>query len=114
MGDVYINIMDKIEVFFMLLCLSGMMIVTYKDYALKRGWSVGAYYRSDSSFLRILGSIVLLGGFVISFFYVKWYIVLFGLFLIWLLGGFVTALFKEKTQIISIVVFFVSFIVFFF
>lgn len=110
MGTVHINIMDKIEMFFLLFCLSGMMIVTYKDYALKRGWTVGEYYRYDSSFLRTFGSIVLLGGFVVAFFYIKWYIVLFGLFLIWLLGGFITALFKEKTQIISIILFFVSFL----
>jgi len=103
--------MDKIEVFFLLLCLSGMMIVTYKDYALKRGWRIGEYHRNDSSFLRTFGSILLLGGFIISFFYVKWYFVLFGLFLIWLFGGFITALFKEKTQIISIILFFVSFLV---
>lgn len=96
--------------FFLLLCLSGMMIVTYKDYALRRGWRIGEYYRSDSGFLRTFGTIVFLSGAIISFFYIKWYFVLSGIFLIWLLGGFIIALFKEKTQIISVILFFASFL----
>lgn len=104
--------MDKIEVFFLLLCFSGMMIVTYRDYALRNGWRIGELYRSE--LLRTLGSIVFLGGFIISFFYVKWYLVLFGIFLIWLIGGFFTTFFREKTLIISVVLFLASFLVLFF
>lgn len=102
--------MDKIELFFLSVGLSGMMIITYKGYALQRGWRVGEYFMNDGSPLRTFGTIVLFGGFIGSFFYITWYKVLLGMLLIWLLGGFITSLLKEKSQIISVILFFVSFV----
>lgn len=88
-----------------------MMITAYKDFALKRGWTIGEYHRSDSSVLRTIGSIVFLGGIITSFFYVRWYLVLFGVVMIWSIGGFLTAIFREKTQIISILLLLLSFVI---
>lgn len=110
MGTMFYNIMEKIELFFLLFGLSGMLIITYKGYALQKGWPIGEYFMNDGSLLRTFGTLVLFGGFIASFFYVKWYQALLGLVTVWLVGGFVTALLKEKTQVVSVFLFFVSFV----
>lgn len=106
--------MTSIEVFFFLLCLSGIMIISYKDLALRKGWTIGEYYDSDVSVVRTLGGLSFLGSLIVSFFYIKWYLVVFGVILAWVMAARLTFFLKEKAQFVSILLLLSSFIVLFF
>lgn len=102
--------MTNLHIFFLLLCTTGMTIISYKNYAFKSGWPIGTMFVSDSSIVKIIGLLSIVGSFIVSFFFIKWYIVLIGLLISWLLSGFITALLRKHTQIFSVFLFILSWI----
>ena len=100
--------MTNIELFFLLLYTSGVTIISYSSYARKRGWPVGKMFDSDSSIIKIIGMLAIFGSAIAAFFFIKWYLVLIGLVGGWLLSGAISALFTRHTQILSVVLFLVS------
>lgn len=102
--------MTNIEVFFLTIYTSGVTILSYKAYALKRGWPIGALFVSDSSILKIIGLLSIFGSAITAFFFIKWYFVLVGLFSGWLISGLVSALFTKYTQYLCLFLFIISWI----
>lgn len=81
--------------------VSGITIISYKNYATTRGWSIGAMYYSDANFLKTIAIASMIISAVTAFFYAEWYYVVAGLAAGWILSGIITALFRSFTQILA-------------
>jgi len=103
--------MNSLELFFLTLFTAGVTIISYKGYALQKGWAIGQMYHSDSSILKIVGLLSIGSSFIISFFYIKWYFVLLGALIGWLISGAITAIFRVNTQWIALFLLIASFII---
>ncbi|WP_152538689.1 hypothetical protein [Aquimarina macrocephali] len=109
--------MTNLQLSIIFLFISGLMITTYKDYARKKGWAIGEYFDSDSSILRILGTISFLGSFIAGFFHFKWYFVVIGAVVGWIISLLITNIMKTNSQWIStllLVIGFVLLVIYFF
>jgi hypothetical protein len=102
--------MTNIELFFLALYTSGVTIISYKGYAQKKGWPIGSMFESDSSIIKIIGILSIIGSAIAAFFFIKFYWILAGLFVGWILSGLISAIFAKHTQIISIILFIISWI----
>lgn len=102
--------MTNLDFFFLILYTSGVTIISYKDLAIQRGWSIGTMYYSDSSILKIVGLFAIFGSAISSFFYVKWYNVLIGLIVGWMISRLISSLFTKYTQYLCILMFLISWI----
>lgn len=102
--------MTNLELFFLTIYTSGVTIISYKGYAQKKGWPIGEMFESDSSIIKIIGLLATWGSAIAAFFFIKWYLVLIGLIGGWLLSGFISAIFTKNTQILSLVLFIISWI----
>lgn len=102
--------MTTLEWFFLLLFTAGITIISYKGYAVRKGWPIGNMYYSDSSILKIIGILSMASSLIIAFFYIKWYFVIGGAILSWLISGAITALFRVNTQYVAIIMLLLSFI----
>lgn len=102
--------MTNLDFFFLILYTSGITIISYKDLAIQRGWSIGSMYYSDSSFLKIVGLFAIFGSAISSFFYIKWYSVIVGLILGWLISRLISSIFRANTQYLCILMFLTSWI----
>ena len=99
--------MTNIDLFFLTLFVSELIIVSYGPYASKKGWPIGLLFTSTSPLL-VIGGIGMFGSPIVAFFYIKWYFVIIGI-----IGGFVislilTELLKKNSQFFSILLFIVS------
>lgn len=101
--------MTTLECFFLTLFTAGITIISYKGYAVQKGWPIGSMYYSDSSILKIIAMLSMLSSFIIAFFYIKWYFVVGGSLVSWWISGALTALFRISTQYIAIVMLILSF-----
>ncbi|NLK93431.1 MAG: hypothetical protein GX273_10035 [Bacteroidales bacterium] len=102
--------MTNLELFFLTMYTSGVTIISYKGYAHKKGWPIGTMFESDSSIIKIIGLLAIFGSAISAFFFIKWYMVLIGLIGGWFLSGLISAIFTKNTQILSLVLFIVSWI----
>lgn len=100
--------MTNIYLFFITLFTSGLLIISYKDFALKKGYTIGSYFQNDSSIIRTLGGLSLLGSVIGSFFYIKWYLVIAGIISCFIISNILTSLLKSYTQILSIILLLLS------
>ncbi|MCK9439167.1 MAG: hypothetical protein WCY43_02405 [Patescibacteria group bacterium] len=101
---IFTNI-SNILIFLFVIFISGLLINGYGGYAKKEGWRIGLSFKSYSSFIMIAAIISIFLSFTASFFFIKWYWVIFGAIYGWLITGGITALFKENTQILSLLLF---------
>ncbi len=102
--------MTNLDFFFLILYMSGVTIISYKNLAIKKGWSIGSLFYSDSSILKIVGLLAIFGSAISSFFYVKWYNVLVGLIVGWLISRLISSLFTKHTQYLCLLLFLISWI----
>ena len=91
--------------FFFIAFLTGEIGITYKGYAIQKGWPIGTMFLNDKS-LPNMGSFILsILTFIVAFFYIKWYMVF-----VLLVSGFASAfiimeIFKSYTQYVWILLF---------
>ena len=102
--------MSNVQLFFLLLYTSGVMIISYKNYAIKNGWPIGRFFQSDSNVLKLIGLLAIFGSTITAFFFIKWYFVIIGLLVGWILSANISNLLKKHAQILSIVMFLLSWI----
>lgn len=102
--------MSNIQLFFLLLYTSGVMIISYKNYAIKNGWPIGRFFQSDSNVLKLIGLLAIFGSTIAAFIFIKWYLVLIGLFVGWVLSANISGLLKKHTQVFSIILILTSWI----
>ena len=102
--------MTNLDFFFLTLYTSGVTIISYKNYAIQRGWSMGSMFASDSSILKIIGLLSIFGSAITAFFFIKWYFVLVGLLIGWLLSGLISSLFTKYTQYLCLIMFLFSWV----
>ncbi len=92
--------------------IGGLLVITYKDYALKKGWPVGALFASDVSWLTFIGTLSILVGFVELFFLIKWYLAIISSLGVVAASSIIANIFKEKTQYVSILLLIASIVVY--
>ncbi len=81
----------------------GFVVVAYPDYADRMGWPVGAWFRSDSSLIKIWGVLAVIAAPVAAIFILPWWtavIVVIGGFA---LGYMITRLFRRLVQVIALI-----------
>ena len=105
--------MTNLDFFFLTLYTSGVTIISYKNYAIQRGWPMGSMFASDSSILKIIGLLSIFGSAITAFFFIKWSFVLAGLVGGWLISGLISALFTKNTQYLCLLLLLVSWILLF-
>lgn len=102
--------MSLFELSLFLFFVGGITIVSYKNIASSRGWSIGTFYYNDFNFLKAIAVLFQFVSFIAAFFYIKWYFVLIGAAVGWLISGGITYLFKTKTQLIGPIIILVAII----
>ncbi len=97
--------MDNYQIFFSMLITSGICIISYKNFALQRGWPIGSAFANEGGVIPIIGILTILMGFIASFFFIKWYYC-FGILVgSWLISGLIASIFGRHTQILSLLMF---------
>lgn len=99
--------MTNIDLFFLTLFISGLIIVSYGPYASKKGWPIGLLFTSTSPFL-LIGGTGMFGSPIVAFFYIEWYLVLIGIVGGFLISFILTGLLKKNSQFFSILLFVLS------
>ena len=102
--------MATIGIFFVMLYISGYMVISYRKYAFNAGWPIGKWFIHDFGIINIIAILSIIGSLVASFFYFKWYWVFLALLISSGLTGAVLAIMGKHCQIFSIILFFLSWI----
>lgn len=101
--------MTLIQIALLIILYSGFLIITYPEFARKRGLAVGAILANDSSIVRTLGGLGMFFSLVAVFFYFDWYIALISIIGIFITTYLTTMLLKQATQFICILGIFIGF-----
>ena len=97
--------MLNFELPLILFYITGMIMVTYKSYALSQDWKRGGLLNSDKAAVRTLGALFLFGSAVIAFFIFKWYWVYFSLISGGILSFIILSVFKKGSKWVSLTLF---------
>ncbi len=91
--------------FFFIAFLTGEIGITYKSYAIQKGWPIGTIFLNDWS-LPNMGSFTLsILTFIVAFFYIKWYMVFVLLVSAFASAFVIMQIFKSNTQIVWLLLF---------
>lgn len=102
--------MNLLEIALLSQFSSSLAIITYKGYALPRGWVIGQLYYEDASILKIVAVASMVGSAIAAFFFVEWYYVIAGIVIGKITGSILTAIFHYATQYVLIIILVASYI----